>query len=199
MSALLEGVVAAREGRDWCLFLDRDGVINRRVPDGYVRRPRELVLLPGTIAALRILRSWAPRLVIVTNQQGIGKGVMDEDDLRRIHRRLSRSAAIAGVGFDGIVHCPHRVSERCPCRKPRPGMALDWLADHPEVDASLSVMIGDSASDIEMAHRLRAATGGCVSFRIEGGAGGHDPGRFASLLDLAAALESARRRMTFTW
>jgi D-glycero-D-manno-heptose 1,7-bisphosphate phosphatase len=151
----------------WCLFLDRDGVINRRIVGDYVRTTRQWEYLPGALQALRLLSEWAPRIVIVTNQRGVGRGLVSEAELDRIHTRLLEDVAIVGARVDAIQVCPHLESDGCPCRKPQPGLALSWLAVNREVNPARSVMVGDSPSDMGMAQNLAAVTGGCVRVLID--------------------------------
>jgi len=163
----LATMVRERARRDWCLFLDRDGVINTRIMDGYVRDWTEFAFEPGALDALATLARWAPRIVVVTNQQGVGKGLMTVSDLTGIHDRMRDVVAAAGGRIDAVESCPHLAADGCDCRKPRPGMATRYLDAHPTVDGSLSVLVGDTGSDIEMARRLAAVTGGCVAVRID--------------------------------
>jgi len=164
--AAVREIVAKRAGRDWCLFIDRDGVLNRQIVGDYVRNWREFEWLPGVRPALARLREWAPHLVVVTNQQGVGKGLMGADDLDAIHANLQRDLAAEDVTIDEFQVCPHLEAAGCACRKPRPGLVLDWLARHPDVQASLSVMVGDSPGDIGLAQNVASATGGCASVHI---------------------------------
>jgi histidinol-phosphate phosphatase family protein len=133
------------------LFLDRDGVINRRLVGEYVRRWEEFEFLPGVLQALEILNPIFHRIFIVTNQQGIGKGMMTEDDLSGIHRKMEEVILKAGGHIDRIYHCPDLADSRSDFRKPRPGMAFLAKADFPDVDMASSVMVGDSQSDIGFA------------------------------------------------
>lgn len=188
---LLESIHRRRLAR-WCLFLDRDGVINTRIMDGYVRDWSEFHFEPGALDALAELARWAPRIVVVTNQQGVGKGLMSTADLDDIHRRMRAEIEASGGRIDAVQVCPHLASADCNCRKPRPGMPLAELAAHPELDGSLSVMVGDTESDVEMGHRLADHTAGCVVIRI---AEDDDPLAdltFAGLDALARAVRSAR-------
>lgn len=148
---------------DWTLFLDRDGVLNRRLVGDYVQRPADFEWLPGVLRALQVLRKRFARMVIVTNQQGIGKGLMSEGDLSRVHDRLQTDAAAFGVGFDGIYHCPALAIDRDPCRKPGPGMALQARRDYPEIDFARSVMVGDSPSDVGFGESLGMYTVGITT------------------------------------
>ncbi|MDO8384334.1 MAG: HAD-IIIA family hydrolase [Microbacterium sp.] len=184
----LAAAVAERAGKTWCLFLDRDGVINSRVFGGYIRDWAAFSFEPGALDALAILARWAPRVVIVTNQQGVGKRLMTWADLADIHDRMRGAISAAGGRIDAVQFCPHLAGDDCACRKPRPGMATQYLGAHPEVDGSLSILVGDTESDMEMGRRLADLTGGCVNVRI---GGQHDPladGTYESLADFAAAV-----------
>ena len=189
-TAVIRELVAARKGRNWCLFLDRDGVINRQIIGDYVRCWQQFEWLPGAAPALRKLRAWAPHLVVVTNQQGIGKGLMSADDVAEIHQNLQSHIADGGSEIDSFKVCPHLESSGCRCRKPQPGLVLDWLRQHPEVNPSLSIVVGDSLVDIQLAEMVATATGGCASVQI-GGARlkSTADASFDSLWDFAAALE----------
>lgn len=140
--------------RDRTLFLDRDGVINHRFLGDYVRRPEDFHFLPGVPEALATLRTRFRRMVIVTNQQGIGKGLMSEADLAAVHRKMVRELEGHGVRLDGIYHCPGLAAEGPLCRKPLPGMALMALRDHPDINFMEAVMVGDTESDMRFGARL---------------------------------------------
>jgi len=126
------------------VFLDRDGTINVKAPEGdYVKSPAEFELLPGAAAAVAALREAGRRVVVVTNQRGIARGVMTEADLHDIH-----AAMLDAVGpVDAIYHCPHDEGE-CDCRKPLPGMLLRAAEELPGLDLARSTMVGDSPSDM---------------------------------------------------
>ncbi|MCB9409850.1 MAG: HAD family hydrolase [Mycolicibacterium sp.] len=192
--AAVRKLVMERAGRQWCLFVDRDGVINRRIAGDYVRRWSDFEWLRRAPLALERLREWAPQLVVVTNQQGIGKGLVTRKDLEDIHQKLQLELAEYGVKIDAIQVCPHLQSLGCACRKPKPGLILDWLKRCPNIDQSLSVMVGDSQSDIELAHQVAAETGGCASIRIGRctSRGAAADASFQSLWEFAAAVECAR-------
>jgi len=185
-----------RAGTNWCLFLDRDGVINTRIMGGYVRSWSEFTFVPGALDALAALAAWAPRIVVVTNQQGIGKGLMSLDDLSAVHARMTDAVAAAGGRIDAIEFCPHLDAALCACRKPRPGMATRYLQAHPEVVGAASVMVGDTDSDIEMGHRLATITGGCRTVRIASGNDPHADETHPDLAAFAASLPVARRAVT---
>lgn len=193
MDSRLSTIIDERAGRPWCLFLDRDGVVNTRILGGYVRSWDEFHFEAGALDAMPILARWAPRIVLVTNQQGIGKDLMTEADLAAIHERMLSEVAAAGGRIDAISFCPHLVADACDCRKPRPGMATDYLREHPEIDGSRSLMIGDTASDVEMGRRLALETGGGATIRI---AAADDPEAdltAPSLTALAAAVAAHLR------
>lgn len=192
--AAVREIVAERLGQKWCLFLDRDGVLNRQIVGDYVRSWRDFEWLPDVPRALKLLREWAPHLVVVTNQQGVGKGLMGSDDLTAIHDRLQADLAEEAVVIDAFQVCPHLEAADCACRKPRPGLVLDWLANHPGCQSSLSIMVGDSQSDIGLARNVATVTGGCASIQV----GEHTKtgevadASFHSLWDFAVAVAHAR-------
>ena len=130
------------------VFLDRDGVINRRLPGDYVRSWDQFRFLPGARAGLRLLREAGYLLVVITNQRGIGRGLMSEADLAEVHRRLQVELVRVGAGVDAIFHCPHDLSANCGCRKPKPGMLSRALERFP-IDTARSWVVGDSLSDLE--------------------------------------------------
>lgn len=189
MNSRLVALVTERVGRPWTLFLDRDGVINTRIMGGYVRTWDEFHFEQGVLPALRTLARWAPRIVLVTNQQGIGKHLMTEGDLADVHARMLTRIAEAGGRLDAIQYCPHLDADDCPCRKPRPGMATSYLDAHPEMDGALSIMIGDTPGDVEMGRRLAATTGGGATVRIGDEDDPASDFTSPSLASFAAALE----------
>lgn len=130
------------------LFLDRDGVINLRTPGDYVRTPEMFVPSEGLGEAMRLLAAHFGRIVVVTNQAGIGKGLMTEEDLAIVHQKMTGFVQAAGGRIDGIYHCPHTKDAGCRCRKPATGMAWLALADFPGIDFENAWLVGDSASDI---------------------------------------------------
>jgi D-glycero-D-manno-heptose 1,7-bisphosphate phosphatase len=151
-----------RPDTDWCLFLDRDGVLNRQVVGDYVRSWAQFEWLPGALSALVRLSDWAPHVVVVTNQQGVGKGLMDESDLEDIHVRMRQQVVGAGGRLDAVLACPHRERDRCRCRKPRAGLGTAWLQDRPWIDPEKCVVVGDSWRDIAMGRVLTSGRGRCV-------------------------------------
>jgi histidinol-phosphate phosphatase family protein len=136
------------------LFLDRDGVINQRVPGDYVKSPDAFIPTPGLSEAMRLLSTAFDLILVVTNQQGIGKGLMGEMELADVHRKMFSLANAEGGRIDKVYHCPHRSDAGCPCRKPATGMAWLALEDFPELDFENAWMVGDSVADMAFAERL---------------------------------------------
>ena len=138
------------------VFLDRDGTINRKAAEGdYVKSWAEFEFLPGAIEALALMRSSGLRLVVVTNQRGIARGLMSEEDLADIHARMRAELARHDADVDAIYFCPHAAGE-CDCRKPGTGMFEQARGDEPAIDFADSAMVGDSDSDMAAARAIGA-------------------------------------------
>lgn len=135
--------------KDWTLFLDRDGVINKRLPGDYVKTVFEFEFLEGVTEAIKNLSGVFGKIVVVTNQQGIAKRVYSEQDLHVIHSFMLQDIEKAGGRIDKVYFAPNLASENNPMRKPGTGMALAAKKDFPEIDFSKSIMVGDSESDIQ--------------------------------------------------
>lgn len=130
------------------VFLDRDGVINVKAPEGdYIKSWSEFHFLPGAIEAIRLLNDHNWHVVIITNQRGIARHLMTMQDLNRIHFFMEEELQNHGAHVDGVYVCPHEKGT-CHCRKPDIGLFMQAEQDFP-VDKSKSWMIGDSQSDIE--------------------------------------------------
>lgn len=140
--------------KDWTLFLDRDGVINRRQEGGYVTYWDEFEFLPGVLDAIPRLNRVFGILIIVSNQQGVGKGMVSREAVEDIHRRMVQAIDLEGGQIDRIYFSPYLEKENHPWRKPNPGMALQAQKDHPLIDFGRSVMVGDSLTDMEFGRRL---------------------------------------------
>jgi len=140
----LEKIIAHKK----YLFLDRDGVINKRLLGGYITKWEDFEFLPSVLEALMVFKNHFDRIIIITNQQGIGKGLMNEEDVKLIHQNLSQTVLSKGGRIDAIYHCPMLKEEGNNCRKPDIKMALKAQTDFPEIDFSKSLMIGDTASDM---------------------------------------------------
>jgi histidinol-phosphate phosphatase family protein len=145
---------------EWTLFLDRDGVLNERLPGDYVKRWDEWRWIDGVIDSLKELRSRFQFVFIITNQQGIGKGLMSEIDLAKLHAEVMRDLDRSGVGIDGIYFAPYLASENHSWRKPGTGMLEQVRTDHPTVIPSKSIFIGDSKTDLEAGKAFGSKTVG---------------------------------------
>ncbi len=135
------------------VFLDRDGTLN--IDSGYLKSPDDLTVLPGVGAALAKLKQAGARLIVVTNQSGVGRGYFTSKDLEAIHSKLRLVLAEDGVTLDGLYFCPHHPDDRCNCRKPARGMVDRALAEL-QVDLSRAYVVGDSARDVELARQVGA-------------------------------------------
>jgi len=144
--------------RTLTVFLDRDGTINRKPPEGsYVIRPEELELLTGAATAIRRLNDAGATVVVVTNQRGVARGLMSESELGRIHTRMREALGAEGAHVDAVYSCVHERGE-CQCRKPQPGLLTQAMAEYPEIAGSRLVMVGDSVSDVEAGRAVGATT-----------------------------------------
>ena len=138
------------------VFIDRDGVINRKAPEGdYVKSWSEFVFLPGAVEALRILNRSGFRAVVVSNQRGVALGRLSEAGLAEIHRRMLITLQAKAAPVSAIYYCPHDVSV-CQCRKPQVGLFLGAQRDLPGLDFSEAFVVGDCVADMEAADRLGA-------------------------------------------
>ena len=143
------------------VFVDRDGVINRGAAEGdYILRWDDFRFLPGVAEAITSLRAAGWRIIMVTNQRCVGKGLLTIAELEAIHQKMTEELATAGAKLDGIYYCPHEKESRCDCRKPSPGMLLRAANEH-NINLSVSWMVGDSESDMESGKRA-----GCRTIRI---------------------------------
>lgn len=134
--------------KTWTVFLDRDGVINRR--KGYTKSWDEFEFIDGAKEAIAEISKVA-RIIILTNQRGIAKGVMTEQDLDEIHKRMLLEIERAGGRIDAIYYCPH--DEGCPCRKPNTGLIEKSVKDF-GIDLKRSLVVGDTDADIKMARKI---------------------------------------------
>src|SRR5215467_10342099 len=112
-------------------FLDRDGVINRKAPEGeYVTRWEEVEILPGAAEAIVLLNQSGLCAVVVSNQRCVAKGLITAAELEALHRRMCEALGSAGATVDAVYFCPHETEPPCRCRKPQPGMLFDAARDH---------------------------------------------------------------------
>lgn len=168
--------------KGFTLFLDRDGVINDRLVGDYVLHRGDFRFMPGVLEALRFFAGYFGRIIVVTNQQGIGKGLMTEADIQDIHKFMLSEIRQAGGRVDAVYYCPDLQQKPDNCRKPGPAMAFQAQRDFPEIEFSESVMVGDSISDIDFGFLL-----GMRTVLIEGKA------------EEALALENAAERVHFRY
>ena len=182
----------ARQPRP-ALFLDRDGIIN--VNHGYVHRPEDTQLVPGILALCRHAHALGYALVVATNQAGIARGYYGEDDYHAYSGWLRGHLAAQGVLLDAVYHCPHHPQagigtyrRECACRKPAPGMILEAARDL-HLDLPRSILLGDSAGDIEAGRR--AGVGRLWLLSAAPAATAQDVRVFSSLAAAQAALPPA--------
>jgi len=153
------------------VFLDRDGVVNEKMPEGqYVASCEEFRLLPGAVEAIARLNRTGLRVILVSNQRGIALGLYTGADVDAIHAWLRNFLGSRGARLDGVYYCPHDKGE-CDCRKPMSGLFEQAVRNFPDIDAQSSMMIGDSLSDMEFGRRL-----GMLCILIEGDPARRKPG-----------------------
>ena len=145
------------------LFLDRDGVVNECPGDGYVLSPDGFRFMPGIFPLMQWAAERGWKRVLVTSQQGVGKGLMSQADLDAIHGKMQATLAREAAPFDAIQACTH-LAGTCTCRKPSPEMILE-AAQRLDIDVARSVLIGDHDRDMEMARRAGVGT----AMRLAGG------------------------------
>jgi len=133
------------------LFLDRDGVINKRIVGGYITSWEDFEFLPGVLEGIAAFSKYFDRICIITNQQGIGKGLMTHDDLNLLHQKMQEAINSAGGKIDKIYYCGKLRGEHPNCRKPGLAMANLAVQDFPEITFGQSLMIGDTKGDMEFA------------------------------------------------
>ncbi|MBN2397225.1 MAG: D-glycero-beta-D-manno-heptose 1,7-bisphosphate 7-phosphatase [Deltaproteobacteria bacterium] len=143
--------------KDGAVFLDRDGTINEEV--GYLDSLNKLRIFPAAFEAVRMINESGMRVVVVTNQSGVARGLFDEAFVERVHQQVRKRFREQGAVIDRFYYCPHHPTEgigryrlACGCRKPEPGMLLRASQDL-GIDLSASYVVGDTARDIELAHR----------------------------------------------
>ena len=144
--------------KTWSLFLDRDGVINRRTPYHFVKIWEDFEFETGALEAIVAASKIFGRIVVLTNQSGLEKQILTEETLQNIHNQLITTVKNAGGHLDKIYYCPHKAFSRCACRKPATGMGIQAQSDFPDIDFSKSIMVGDSLSDMELGKKLGMKT-----------------------------------------
>jgi D-glycero-D-manno-heptose 1,7-bisphosphate phosphatase len=131
------------------VILDRDGVINHD-SDQYIKSPDEWRPIPGSLAAIARLNQAGYRVVVATNQSGVGRGLFETDTLLAIHDKMLKALTQVGGRLDAIFFCPHTNADNCDCRKPKPGM-LKEIAGRFNADLAGVPAIGDSMRDLQAA------------------------------------------------
>jgi heptosyltransferase-2 len=149
----VEDGAAAASLQGVTIFLDRDGTVNRDT--GYIKSTQELELLPGVVEGVARLNRAGAKVVLVTNQSGIARGILSTAALKSIHAALGEALAAAGARLDAVYYCPHHPDEHCRCRKPETGMVGRAVKDL-GVDPSSGYVVGDKAHDVELARRIGA-------------------------------------------
>ncbi|HYM28243.1 MAG TPA: histidinol-phosphatase, partial [Steroidobacteraceae bacterium] len=135
------------------LFIDRDGTLVEEPGDEQVDALDKIRFVPGVFAALAELRRAGYRLVMVSNQDGLGTATFPRADFERCQDFILRSFASQGITFDAVCICPHRADDDCECRKPKGGLLRDWLAGN-AYDATRSAVIGDRDTDLAFAANI---------------------------------------------
>jgi D-glycero-D-manno-heptose 1,7-bisphosphate phosphatase len=141
------------------IFLDRDGVLNTK-KDNYVKKISELEIFPFISEPIKKLQKEGFKIIVITNQSAINRGLMNGDDLDKIHEKIQSFLIKNGTKIDDFYHCPHTPSENCFCRKPNPGLLLRAIDDF-SIDVNQSWFLGDSDSDM-----LVGKIAGCKTIRI---------------------------------
>lgn len=137
------------------VFLDRDGTMAENI--GYCRSPEDFRLLSRTVEAVKLLNQHAFKLILITNQSGIGRGYFTEGALARIHRKMKEELAREGAYVDAIYYCPHHPDDDCDCRKPKPKLVLRAAKEH-DIDLKRSFIVGDEPKDIELGRAVGCRT-----------------------------------------
>ena len=142
----------------WTLFLDRDGVINRRLIGDYVKNVAEFEFLNTALSSIAYFTKIFDKIIVVTNQQGIGKSLMTTEQLTNIHEYMCAKISAYSGRIDAVYHAPQLAEANSIDRKPNPGMALQAQQDFPQIVFKKSIIIGDSVSDMEFGKRLGMKT-----------------------------------------
>jgi D-glycero-D-manno-heptose 1,7-bisphosphate phosphatase len=154
------------------IILDRDGVINFD-SDQFIKSPEEWKPIPGSLEAIARLNQAGYRVVVSTNQSGVGRGLFDMPTLNAIHDKMHKACALVGARIDAVFFCPHTAESHCQCRKPKPGM-LEEIAARYNVSLSGVPAVGDSLRDLQSAATMGALpylvlTGKGAKTQAEGG------------------------------
>lgn len=170
------------------IILDRDGVINFDSAQ-FIKNPAEWKAIPGSLEAIARLNQAGYRVVVATNQSGVGRGLFDMDTLTAIHEKMHKELAEVGARVDAIFYCPHTADSRCDCRKPKPGM-FQQIASRFNVDLTGVPTVGDSLRDLQA-----GTSAGCKPYLVLTGKGekthadGNLPDGTQIFADLAAVVD----------
>ncbi len=144
------------------VFLDRDGTIIQDV--GYISSPEQVQFVPGSIEAIKMLNQAGYKVIVITNQAGVARGITTEDMVQTVDKVIQRGILSGGAHLDGIYYCPHHpehgvypYKQICECRKPHTGLIKKATQDH-QIDLGRSFMIGDKSSDVETGKRAGIRT-----------------------------------------
>ncbi|MDR1425167.1 MAG: D-glycero-beta-D-manno-heptose 1,7-bisphosphate 7-phosphatase [Azoarcus sp.] len=129
------------------IILDRDGVINYD-SEQFIKSPDEWRPIPGSLEAIALLNRWGWRVVVASNQSGVGRGLFDMDTLNAIHDKMVKALAQVGGRLDAIFFCPHPADSTCNCRKPKPGMLIE-IGERFNADLQGVPVVGDSLRDLQ--------------------------------------------------
>ncbi|MWC30136.1 D-glycero-alpha-D-manno-heptose-1,7-bisphosphate 7-phosphatase [Paenibacillus sp. MMS18-CY102] len=135
------------------VFLDRDGVINEKIENGYVTSWEEFAWMPGAIGGIKKLHERGWNIIVVTNQACVGKQLAEMHDIDEIHRHMQLELQAQGISLTQIYVCPHTPEANCACRKPRPGMLLQAAQDH-NLQLQHCYFVGDSWTDMQAAQAV---------------------------------------------
>ncbi|MBS0356134.1 MAG: D-glycero-beta-D-manno-heptose 1,7-bisphosphate 7-phosphatase [Proteobacteria bacterium] len=147
------------------IVLDRDGVINFD-SDQFIKSPEEWKPIPGSLEAIARLNEAGWRVVVASNQSGVGRGLFDMDTLNAINEKMTKALAQVGGRLDAIFFCPHPADSTCECRKPKPGMFVQ-IAERFNVDLTGMPVVGDSLRDLQAGVAV-----GCKPYLVLTGKGG---------------------------
>ncbi len=165
-----------------CVFFDRDGIVNQSPGAGYVERPEDFHLQPAFVEAVRVVQSKGYVSIVITNQQGVGKGLYSAKMVEDLHQSVREVLQPERLDLLDLFYCPHLSSEDCNCRKPLPGMILKAAAKH-GIDLTKSWMVGDREGDVVTGHAA-----GCRAVLVASGKTAADA-QVATMEDLPTLLD----------
>lgn len=137
------------------VFVDRDGTVIEE--KDFIKTPDEMEFLPGSIEAIKILRELGYKIIVISNQSGIGRGILTEEMVTKVNESFLERLKKENAEIDALYFCPHRPEDNCDCRKPRTGLIQKAVEEH-KLDLKDAVVIGDKLSDVELGRNLGAKT-----------------------------------------